>query len=394
MRVLTLNAGSSSLKFGLFDTHRSGDVRTICEGGADALGESRARFVLRWADASQGIDESSPLADHAAACARLGALFADGTLLAPDAVAHRIVHGGAAIQRHAVIDDATLRQIRAAIPLAPLHLPAALTGVSFARQHFPTLPQVACLDTAFHAAMPAVAQTLPLAQHWRDAGIRRYGFHGLSCASIVHQLAPSLPARLVIAHLGNGASITAVREGRSIDNSMGFTPGGGVMMATRSGDLDPGVLIYLAREHGLAANQLEAVTDHQAGLLGVSALSGDMRVLRAALPDHAGARLATQMFTYSVSRHIAAMATALEGLDMLVFTGGIGEHDASSREEICARLAWMGVRLNPACNRSGDRRIGAHDAACDVCVFPSQEDEQMARHARQLLERSTQPMPG
>jgi acetate kinase len=297
MRVLTLNAGSSSLKFGLFDVTAGGSALAICLGSADALGSNESRFQARWTGVERMLDEVVPIPDHAYACTRLQALFDTHALPWPNAVAHRIVHGGASLRGHALIDDHVLGQIQAATSMAPLHTPAALAGVRFAQRYFSTLPQIACLDTAFHADMPEVAQTLPIARRWRDVGVRRYGFHGLSCASILYQLGKP-PARLVIAHLGHGASVTAVRAGRSIDNSMGFSPGGGVMMATRCGDIDPGVLIYLAREHGQDADRLETLTDHQSGLLGVSGLSGDMRVLRAAArhacrrpPGHAYVRL-------------------------------------------------------------------------------------------------------
>jgi acetate kinase len=285
---------------------------------------------------------------------------------APDAIGHRIVHGGPKLRRHCLIDATVLAQIEAATAFAPLHGPLALSVIRFMGDHFPGLPQAACLDTAFHAGMPDVAHLLPIPKEMRDAGVQRYGFHGLSCESIVAQLAGELPRRMVIAHLGNGASVTAVRDGHSIDTSMGLTPTGGVIMGTRSGDLDPGVLVYLMREKKLDAAAVEALVDRGSGLLGISGLTSDMRRLHAAAGSNPDAALAIRMFCYSVRKQVAAMIAALEGIDLLVFTGGIGENDAPVRAAICEGLAW---------------------AAPKVRVLASQEDAQIARHTRALLPR-------
>jgi acetate kinase len=275
------------------------------------------------------------------------------------------VHGGPALQAHALVDAPLWAQLEAAVPFAPLHTPATLGVIRLAQQHFPGTPQVACLDTVFHATMPAVARVLPIARALESEGIRRYGFHGLSCESVLRQLQPALPARLVIAHLGSGASITAVQDGRSIDTSMGLTPTGGAMMGTRSGDLDPGVLVYLMRARRLDADALEALVNREAGLRGVSRLSGDMRQLRAAAAaggeGSADAALAVAMFCQGVRKQVAAMAASLGGIDALVFTGGIGENDGATRDAIAHGLAWMG--------------------RFDVKALPSQEDAQIALHA-------------
>lgn len=392
MRVLTFNIGSSSLKFGIFEVAPSGATIGLASGMAEALGTGKSRLVVQPAPQGKPVEESLPLPDHRAAFLQLGCWFDGKRLPPPEAVGHRIVHGGESVRHHVLIDDAVLAQLEAATPLAPLHTPAALAGVRFAREHFAGLPQVACLDTAFHATMPDVAQTLPIDHSWREAGVKRYGFHGLSCESILHQLGASLPPRLVIAHLGNGASVTAVLEGHSIDNSMGFTPSGGLMMATRCGDIDPGVLIYLLREHGFDAARLEQLTDHRSGLLGVSALSGDMRVLREAMATHAQASLAVRMFGYAVRRQVAAMAAALQGIDMLVFTGGIGEHDAATRADVCAGLRWLGVVLDPARNAEGAGELETAESSCRVAVLPAQEDEQIARHSFDVIRRGTRPV--
>lgn len=378
--VLTLNSGSSSLKFGLYHANAS-SAAPIFTGFADSLGAATSTFQLKAYRGGRSVQESLYLPDHRAALMRLAGLFEDATLPFPAAIGHRVVHGGATLHHHCLIDAATMPQLEAAIAMAPLHMPAILEGIRFATSRFANVPQVACLDTAFHAALPDVARTLPISKEWREAGIRRYGFHGLSCESVLAQLGDAAPARVVVAHLGNGASVTAISNGGSIDNSMGFTPGGGLMMATRCGDLDPGVPLYLMREKGLGARELEDLMDHHAGLLGVSSLSGDMRVLRAAAATRAEADLAIRMFCYSVSRHVAAMTAALEGIDLLVFTGGIGEHDARTRADVCARLHWLGMELDPQLNEQGRGRISTPASPCSVSVIPAQEDAQIARHA-------------
>ncbi len=251
----------------------------LVSGEAEAIGEADAGFHA--IDASGGGSSFGNGADCRSerAVARIGRFLADGKCPAPVAVGHRVVHGGPRLLRHCLIDDAVLAQLKDAIPFAPLHIPAALDVIRFARVHFPGLRQAACFDTSFHADMPDVARTLPIPRMLRAEGIRRYGFHGLSCESIVHRLAGNLPRRLIVAHLGNGASVTAIRNGQSIDTSMGLTPTGGVIMGTRTGDLDPGVLVYLARRKKLTPVELEDLVDRQSGLLGISGLDGDMRQL-------------------------------------------------------------------------------------------------------------------
>jgi acetate kinase len=297
---------------------------------------------------------------------RIGKLFEEAKTSEPAAIGHRVVHGGPKLRQHCLIDGHVSRQLEAAVAFAPLHTPAALSVIRFAQEHFPGLPQVACFDTSFHAAMPDVARVLPLPRELQSLGIQRYGFHGLSCESIVHQLGDDVPSRLIIAHLGNGASVTAVKDGKSIDTSMGLTPSGGVIMGTRSGDLDPGILVYLMRELAFDAAKLERMIDHQSGLMGISATSSDMRRLHDASSENPSARLAIAMFCYSVRKQIAAMIAVLGGIDLIVFTGGIGENDRMVRESICAGLSWAGVRLGPG--------------PSIVKVLTSQEDEQIARH--------------
>jgi acetate kinase len=296
-----------------------------------------------------------------------------------------VVHGGPNLDRHCLVDERVLQQIEAAAAFAPLHNPLALSVIRFVQENFAQLPQVVCFDTVFHIGMPDVARTLPIPLKLQSDGVHRYGFHGLSCESIMRQLGDNPPDRLVIAHLGNGVSLTAVRGGRSIDTSMGLTPTGGVIMGTRCGDLDPGVLVYLAREKNFDAARLKALVDHHSGLLGISGIDSDMRRLDEASRSNADARLAIKMFCYSIRKQAGAMIAALEGLDLLVFTGGIGEHDAKVRAAICSGLSWLGISLDPARNQSLEDPINHPTSRCSVRVLPSEEDAQIAVHTRELI---------
>ena len=387
MNVLALNSGSSSLKFGLY---RGGSPKTVTllSGEAESIGEESARFHAQDSQARSLISETTSIPDQRDAITRIGKLLADSKMPAPAAIGHRVVHGGPKLRQHCLIDESVLRQLEAAAAFAPLHTPSALSVIRFAQQHFPGLPQVACFDTTFHAGMPDVARVLPIPQEFQSKGIQRYGFHGLSCESIVHQLGNDLPDRLIIAHLGNGASVTAVKGGKSIDTSMGLTPSGGVIMGTRSGDLDPGVLVYLMREKKFDAAMLEDLVDHRSGLLGISGVGRDMRRLHDAASSNPDVRLAIEMFCYSVRKQIAAMIAVLDGVDMIVFTGGVGENDTEVRASICAGLSWVGINLDPAQNLAAACSINDPASRVLVQVFASQEDEQIARHTWALSQLS------
>jgi len=384
LTVLTLNSGSSSLKFGVY---RAGPVKIemLISGEAESIGEKKGQFHANDSCGNVLVSETGTFPSERGAIFRIGRLLADSKLPSLDAIGHRIVHGGPNLTQHCLIDDAVLTQLKAAAPFAPLHIPSALSVIGFVKEHFPGLPQVACFDTTFHAHVPEVARTLPIPKELRSAGIRRYGFHGLSCESIVRQLGNDLPPRLVIAHLGNGASITAVREGRSIDTSMGLTPTGGVIMGTRSGDLDPGVLIYLMRAKKFNAGMLEEMVDHRSGLFGISGVSSDMRRLHDVASSNADARLAIEMFCYSVRKEIAAMIAALGGVDLIVFTGGIGENDGEVRAAVCSGLSWVGIRFDESSTRSLYEPNTDATSRCQVCALTSQEDEQIARHTQALV---------
>ncbi len=385
--VLTLNSGSSSLKFGLYRVSTS-RTETLLAGEAESTGGESGQIHASDARGNALATEKQSICDQRDAIDQIEHLLNDARQPPPAVIGHRIVHGGPKLRRHCIIDDNVLLQLEAATPFAPLHLPPALTIIRSAREHFPGVRQVACFDTTFHADLPDVARILPLPKALREDGIQRYGFHGLSCESVLHQLSADLPSRIVIAHLGNGASVTAVKSGKSIDTSMGLTPTGGVIMGTRSGDLDPGVLVYLAREKSMDAAMLEDLIDRHSGLLGISGVNSDMRQLHQNAPSNPDAQLAIDMFCYSVRKQIAAMVAVLEGVDLIVFTGGIGENDKHVRASICVGLAWAGISLDETRNRTADNPISDPKSLCKVLVLPSREDEQIARHSWALSPQS------
>lgn len=373
MIVLTLNSGSSSLKFGLYRVDTS-ELQALMTGETDGT-DLQAQDDKGAALPGTPMKAETPEATIQAVVS----LLKNANLPTPEAIGHRIVHGGPRLRAHCLIDDQVERDL-AASAMSPLHAPAALNIIRLTKEAWPDIPQVACLDTAFHANMPDIARVLPIAKELQAEGVQRYGFHGLSCESIVHQFGTAIPRRLIIAHLGSGASVTAVEHGHSIDTSMALTPSGGIIMASRSGDLDPGLLIYLIREKGFDVGALEELIDHRSGLLGISGVSGDLRKLHQAEPSSSGARLAVEMFCMSVAKAIAGMIVALGGLDAIVFTGGIGEHDTAVRGTICNHLRCLGLHADHFANRSGFEQIDQAESACEIHVLPSQEDEQIARH--------------
>ncbi len=379
--VLSVNTGSTSIKLGLY-RFGSGGEECRLEVVASGIGEPAGELHV-----GGGRDREAPApfraASHTEALGGVLAILERRGLPAPDAIGHRLVHGGAAHRSPERITPQLLRDLEAAVPLAPLHLPPALQAIRAAAARFPAHPQVACFDTGFHRGLPELAQRLPLPDTlWRE-GVRRYGFHGLSCEYVVETLGEKARGRLIIAHLGGGASLTAVRDGRPVDTSMSFTPAGGIMMGTRCGDLDPGVLLYLLRR-GRSAAEVERVVEHESGLLGVSGRSADMATLLAAGGDRRAA-LAVDLFAYQVRKRIGAYAAVLGGLDRLVFTGGIGEHAAPVRAAACRDLEFLGVRLDPARNADGAGRISADGAPCEVLVMATDEDRMIARHTHRLL---------
>jgi acetate kinase len=382
--VLALNSGSSSLKFGLYLTGSS-PPEILLSGEAQAIGAATGKFYSHNSSGHAVMSETVAFSSQQDAMLHIGKALKAANMPEPHAIGHRIVHGGPALRTHRRVDEAVLQQLEAATRFAPLHVPAALSVIRVTQEQFPGAPQVACFDTTFHAGMPDVARILSIPRELQSEGIQRYGFHGLSCESILGQLAGDLPARVVIAHLGNGASVTAVKRGKSIDTSMGLTPTGGLIMGTRSGDLDPGVLVYLMREKQFDATKLEELVDHHSGLLGVSCVDSDMRRLRTAAPGNPDAQLAIEMFGYSVRKHIAGMIAALGGIDLLVFTGGIGENDWETRLAICGGMAWTGIELDAQRNQENTNPVSAAHSACRVLVLNSREERQIAHHTWTVL---------
>ena len=369
--VLTINAGSSSVKFALF-----------------ALGGALAAPLL--AGQVEGLGSApgalTPALTHAQALDQvLAQVAAAGGDWRVAAVGHRVVHGGAGFAEPALIDAAVLQALQALAALAPLHQPHNLAGIAAARAAFPAVPQVACFDTAFHRSQPAVHQRFALPQHWHDAGLRRYGFHGLSYASITAQLEADEPAllagRVVVAHLGNGASMCGMTGGQSVATTMSFSPLDGLTMGTRCGRIDAAAVLHLIQQHGLDADAVADLLYRQSGLLGLSGLSADMRTLLASPSPAAG--LAIDHFIETAVRELAGMAAALRGIDALVFTGGIGEHAAPLRARIIAAAGWMGLQLAAQANAGGARCINSADSAVQIRVLRTNEEAVIARQTLQ-----------
>jgi acetate kinase len=358
--VLCVNSGSSSLKTALFDVGGTGER---------ALG--RAAHPVEAGDYTAALDAAL-------------AAFDDEGLPPPGAAGHRVVHGGPRHAEPALVDDDVLADLHELVQFAPLHMPAAIAGIEAIRARW-DIPQVACFDTAFHHHMPELARRLPLPDALWDAGVRRYGFHGLSYEYIVGTLGAAELGRAVIAHLGNGASMVAVHRGQSVDTTMGFTPAGGLIMSTRSGDLDPGVPVYLLREQGYDADRLEQLVDRETGLVALSDGTSDMQTLLERREQDQRAALAVDAFCYQARKHVGALAAVLGGLDTLVFTGGIGEKAAAIRSGICDGLGYLGVELDDAANAAHAAVISAPGSDCVVRVEPTDEDLVIARHTGALV---------
>lgn len=389
MAILSVNVGSSSLKFGLYPLQAGAIEAATLVGNIEGL-QPGGNASLRWRNGHARGEQALPQPHMDVALAALDALLQQqlpGTTL--QAVAHRVVHGGLKFREPVLATPEVLTELDTLCPLAPLHQPHNLAGVRHFAQRHPNTPQVACFDTAFHASLPDTEYLFALPQSLSQQGIRRYGFHGLSYAYVqrtLQQLSPRANARVLMAHLGNGASLCAAQGGHSIATTMGFSALDGLMMGTRSGALDPGVLLHLLAQ-GWDAAALEKLLYKQSGLLGVSGVSADMRTLRASTEP--AAQRAIALFTHRVVREAGALSACLGGLDVLAFTGGIGEHDAVLRSEVCERLAYLGVRLDAKRNTSetGDRPAPLHlpDSAVEVWLVPTDEGRMAAQGAQQLL---------
>ena len=381
--LLTINAGSSSLKASLFDMN--GDVLTpVLKGEVEGVGTA-PRFVVK--DSTGRIVHEQTWTDldtpfEAVLETVIAWAESHRGEDALRAVGHRVVHGGRDYIHPERVTPELLVALETLTPLAPLHQPHNLAPIRAIAAARPDLPQVACFDTAFHATMPTVATRFALPRNYEDAGVRRYGFHGLSYEHIAWRMAADAPrlaaGRVIAAHLGAGASLCAIRAGRSIDTTMGFTAVDGLVMGTRCGELDPGVVLYMQREDGLTVEQVETVLSRRSGLLGVSGLSSDMRALLAS--DSPRAAEAIELFVYRVARDTGALTSSLGGLDGLVFTAGIGARSPVIRQMVCDRLGWLGVSLDAAANAAGAPVISAAGSRVEVRVIPADEEATIARH--------------
>ena len=381
--VLTINGGSSSLKFALF--HATESLPCVLSGKFDRIGLSGGSVTA--IDVADGKPErrNLDLPNHAACFPVLGELLGAHHLAGEvRAIGHRVVHGGNRYSAPERVTDDVLVELRHLSPFAPAHMPAQVALVEEARRLYPAVPQIACFDTAFHRHLSRVARLLPIPRRYDAAGVQRYGFHGLSYSYLMHELervaGPSAArGRVILAHLGNGASMAAVRDGRSIDTTMGFTPAAGLVMSTRSGDVDPGVVEYLARTEGMTAQQFYEMVHARSGLLGVSETSSDVRDLLAREATDIRAAEAVALFCYQAKKWIGALTAVLDGLDTIVFAGGIGENAPEIRARICDGLDYLGVRLDPTRNAVNAPVISEAGGRVAVRVIPTNEERFMAQ---------------
>jgi acetate kinase len=369
--ILALNSGSSSLKFGIYRpgaTDGVNDEEPMLSGSADGIGRNNGTLLIRSADGTSLVESDRIHESQSDALGAVAAAIREHIHTTPVAVGHRVVHGGPRLRKHQVITPQVLDQLRGATHFAPLHIPQALSLIAAAQSIFPSAAQFACFDDAFHQTIPEVASHFALPQRYFDAGIRRYGFHGISYESLVHHFGAKLPERAIFAHLGNGSSLCAVRNGKSIDTTMGLTPTGGVPMGTRSGDLDPGIIVYLLRNEKLDADSLEDLLNHQCGLYALSSGESDVKALtERADGNDAKARFALDVFAVSVRKAIGAYTALVGGVDLLVFTGGIGEHSDRIRSAATSGLEIIGL------------------TADKIQVVPAREEQQIARHCRKMM---------
>jgi acetate kinase len=395
--ILTINSGSSSLKLGLYRADTA-EPQLLYRGATDAIGKSGGALNIADSSGKTIHHEDASHDSQSSAFAHAAQKLQQLSGAQPEAIGYRIVHGGPHLRQHCRITPQVLDTLRAAVHYAPLHIPPALALIDTASKLYPQVPAFACFDTAFHTTMPPEAYTYAIPARFREQGVQRYGFHGLSYESVVAALAPAVPARLVVAHLGNGASLCAIASGRSIDTSMGLTPTGGIPMGTRSGDLDPGVVLFLARSGHLNPNELESVLNHESGLAGLSQSSAtpsggtnvpgisDLRELTAAA-DH-GSPAASQalgIFCRTIAKTAASYAAVLGGLDCLVFTGGIGEHSVLIREQVSRQLAFLGLAIDAEANQRHAPVISKSASPISVRILAADEDSRIAHHVRELL---------
>jgi len=389
IRTLTLNSGSSSLKFSLF--HMGAGEKLELSGSLDRIGLKGSRFHARDGQGETLKDQHQDLPDHNTALQLLFAWLNDHTQGEHiDAVGHRVVHGGSDYRQPHAVTPGLLAKLKELVSMDPDHLPHEIKAIQAVRQMYPEMKQIACFDTAFHRHMPEVAQWYALPRSIWHAGVKRYGFHGLSYEYIMMELRKeagddAANGRVIIAHLGNGASMAAVKGGIGIDTTMGYTPTGGLVMGTRCGDLDPGVVLYLLEERGMKASSVNDMLNHYSGLVGVSGLSSDMKDLLDKASQDAHASLAIDLFCYQARKFIGALAAVLGGLDTLVFTGGIGENAILIRARICENMVFIGIKLDANANRENARIISTVGTPVTVRVMKTNEELMIARHTYKLI---------
>jgi acetate kinase len=389
LSLVTVNAGSSSLKFSRYRFAGDAEPQVETRGAIEGIG-SRPRMMVQEGGGRVLVERDlnpSEVRDPKDAVRQvaswLGSYFSERA----SAVGHRFVHGGAEFLAPVAVDAQMLERLKALIPLAPLHQPFNVAAVEAAMQYLPGVPQVACFDTAFHSGHADVARLIPLPWTLYESGVRRYGFHGLSyeyIASVLPRVAPEIASgRVIVAHLGSGASLCAMREGRSIDSTLGFTALEGLCMGTRPGSVDPGAILYLFQQLGLSAAEVEAMLYKQSGLLGISGVSNDMRALLGSREPRA--RLAVDYFVYRAAKEIGALAAVLGGVDGLVFTAGIGERSAEIRRRILEASAWLGITLDAGANERGGPRLSTSGSAVSAWAVPTDEELMLARHTAAVL---------
>ena len=387
--ILTINAGSSSIKFALFSLDHPISPEAEVSGQIDGIGAETTKMVAKNRAGERIADQllEGGKVSHAQAFDALLKWFtASHANWQIVAVGHRVVHGGERYSKPTLIDDTVLGHLQSFIPLAPLHEPHNVAGIIALQALLPTVPQIACFDTAFHRSQPEVAQTFGLPRNITAEGIKRYGFHGLSYEYIARALpqhSGRATGRVVVAHLGNGASMAAMVDRKCVATTLGFSTIDGLVMGTRCGNLDPGVILHLMETKNLSVKDMTKMLYKESGLLGVSGLSQDMRTLLAS--DKPEAAEAVNLFCYRIARELGSLAAAAGGLDALVFTGGIGEHAAEVRRRVCLQSEWLGIRVNPEANARHELRISAGNSSVDVLVIPTNEEWMMAHHAQTLL---------
>jgi acetate kinase len=393
VRIFTINSGSSSIKFSLY---HMGSIETqMLSGSASGIGLASGLFHIKDADGKSKIERKLSLRDHGAALHEIISwLHSNAFDRDVDAVGHRLVHGGSLYAEPHLITAGVLTALDKLVPFAPDHLPHEIDAIKEFTRSYPGLKQVACFDTAFHRTMPKVAQRYALPREVQQHGVLRYGFHGLSYEYILRELRKTegpetTDGRVIIAHLGNGASMAAFRRGKSMDTTMGFTPAGGLVMSTRSGDLDPGVIVYLLKDKGMDAAAVNRMVNNEAGLLGVSGISADMKVLLDEEPRNPDAAEAVELFCYQARKFLGALSAVLGGLDTLIFTGGIGENAPSIRERICKDTEFLGIRFDKDLNRENASIISRKGSPAVVRVKKTNEEMMIARHTYDHIKNRT-----